>query len=939
MPYYWGFAALLAYSVLQLPWVAANPTLDFPVNAQVPPVARALQPYIFVFSESTFTSTDGPLSYRISEQPTWLQLISGTRTFSGTPGLEDVGAASFELVAADNKGSTSTNVTLVTLAMSDLAVVQPVLPQLAKAGPTSGPASLLLHPLQEFTLGIDAGTFTNTNSNTEFYAVSANNTPLPNWVQFDSSSLAFSGTSPPLVSSTAAPQIYGIKLVASDVVGFSEASIDFQLVVGYHILTSTDQYQAINIVPGEQFSSTEFRNSLTLDGRIVGDSDITSVISDGPNWSHLNASSVCLRGIPPADAKSASVTIIVSDIYGDVLNIMVELIVASESSSLFAGTISDASAIAGDPFSYTIKASLLSSNEVHLSADLGSASAWLHFSPQNRTFYGTVPKKSPAVSETITLTATEGNSSQSKSFVIHISSQLHISSSSVKPTVSTKTSSLGSMTATSFATSQPGPEGSIRSNSNNIKIILATVLPSVLVILIVCLIICRVRRRARRNQQRNTIPPVAIVTPEVGHTSTADLLEVHPVPRTPERSPRRSNPSLPPQIALPWAPDSMRTSKNRMSKRSRAATPASLDSTWSDFVVAETDSGLERSSRSVRPVNAVRSLSQDDVSSQQEGTPSYTCKRSRISTPPLRQEPVMKRSSNRYSTMSMLSPGLPQRLSGAGHGAGGTPPPTFSEGRSSWQTTMGTIPALGSKRSTVVLNDFPSPPHDKNSQAVAKVLQARSPNRPPQATLRLVRNDSTRSSGLQKWYTDRARDRLEGSARFSSASSRPSSSSRVLWEDSVGGKVLSPPPVSDNESANGHNQQSLSGLARARRTASNHQFRGQYSYIRTPSKLRRDVSTTSSGQFDSAISTNSWEDDNLIEEATEESVKQWQRTATGSTPYRLPFEAVPASPQGAASLSVEPHRWRLTDNRNSINKADRQTKRPEKSKQGSLAFV
>lgn len=939
MPYHRVIAALLAYTVLQLPWAAANPALEFPVNAQVPPVARVSEPYIFVFSESTFTSTDSPLTYRLSDQPTWLQLISGTRKFSGTPGPEDVGAASFELVAADNKGSTSTNVTFVVLAMSELEVGQPVLPQLAKFGPTSSPASLLLHPLQEFTLSFDAGTFTNTNSNTEFYAVSANNTPLPNWVQFDSSSLAFSGTSPPLVSSTAAPQIYGIKLVATDVVGFSEASIDFQLVVGYHILTSTDQYQAINIVSGVKFSSIEFRNSLTLDSHVVADSDIVSVISDGPEWSQLDVRSISLRGIPPADVKSTNITIRVSDTYGDIFNIIVELIAASKSSSLFTGTISDASATAGDPFSYTINASLLSSNEVHLSADLGSASAWLHFSPQNRTFYGAVPKKSPTIPEIITLTATEGNLSQSKSFVIHISSQpIQISSSSVKPTFSTKTSSRGSIIATSSATSQPGPEGLIKPKSKTVKIILATVLPSALIFLVVCLIICKVRRRARRSQQRNSISPVAIVTPEIRNASTADLLEVYPVPRTPERGPRRSNPSLPPQIALPWAPDSMRTSKNRMSKR-LATTPASLNSTWSDFIVAETDSGLERIPRSTRPVNTVGSFSQDEVPSLQEARPSYRRKRSSNSTPPMRQEPALRRSSNRYSTMSMLAPGLPQRLGGAGHGTGGTPPPTFGEGRSSWQTTKGTIPALESNRSTVILNDFPSPPREKNSQAVTKILQARSPNRPPQATLRMVRNDSTRSSSLQKWYTDRARDRLEGSARFSSASSRPSSSSRVLWEDNAGGKVLSPTPRSHIETANGNSQRSLSGLARARRTASIQQFKGQCFNVQMPSKLRRDVSTTSSGQFDSAVSANSWEHDDSIEGATEESLRQLQRTDTGSTSCRPRFEAVPASSQGAAPPSVEPLRWRLADDRNPVNEADRQTKTPEKSEQGSLAFV
>ena len=938
MPYCWGFAALLACWLLRFPWVGAIPSLEFPVNAQVPPVARTSQPCVFVFSDSTFTSTDGLISYTLSEQPTWLQLISGTRTFSGTPEPQDAGAASFNLVATDSSGSTSTSVTFIVVTTSGLGVAQPVLPQLAKAGPISGPASLLLRPLQGFTFSFDAGTFTNTNADTEFYAVSANNTPLPNWVQFDSSSLGFSGRSPPLVSSTAAPQLYGIKLVASDVVGFSEATIDFQLVVGYHILTSTDAFQAINISPGEDFSSTEFRNSLTLDSQTIADSDIISVTSNAPEWLRLDSRTISLRGTPPADVKSSNVTIIVLDVYGDDLNLLVELIIEPHYVAFFTGTLPDANATAGDFFTYTIHANLLSSKLVQISADLGSASTWLQFSPDNLTLQGNVPRKVLAGPQTITLTVTQGGTSESKSFVIHVASPLHTSSSSTRSALSTKTSKPSTTEVKGSATSQPSPEGSLIPKSNTIKIILATVLPALLIVLTICLILCWRRRRQRQRQRRSSTSQEAMVTPEVRHTPTPEVVELPPVPITPQGDPRRSTPSRPPQIALPWAPDSMRISKNRMSRRLRATPAASFDSSWGDFIVAETGSALARPLRQMRAIHAVENVLQDEVPSLREVTPNYSRKRSTRSTQPKRQASVSKRSSKRYSTMSIVSPGLAQRLSGAGHGAGGAPPPVSSEARSSWQITMGTTLGLESKRSTVVLNDFPSPPRETCGRDATTVIQTRSPNRPPQYTLRMVQNDSTRSSGLQKWYTDRARDRLEGSARFSSASSRPSSSSRVLWEDSLGGRAMSATLFSDNESSNRNTQQASSGLARGR-TTSIQRLGGPSSYIRTPSKLRRDVSTASSGQFDSAMSVDSWEDENFIEEESEEGIRQWQRSEAGDISPRPLFEAVPAPPQGVASPIIQPRRWRLADNRNPISLADRQTRSSEMSGQGSSAFV
>lgn len=938
MHYRWGFAALLAFWLSLLPGVEANPNLQFPVNAQVPPVARTSQSYIFVFSDSTFTSTDGLISYTLSGEPTWLQLISGTRTFSGTPGPQDAGAARFSLVATDSSGSTSASVTFVVVATSGLEVGQPVLPQLAKAGSISGPASLLLHPLQFFTFRFDAETFSNTNANTKFYAVSANNTPLPNWVQFDSSNLEFSGTSPQLVSSTATPQLYGIKLVASDVVGFSEATIDFQFVVGYHILTATDVFEAINTSPGKEFSSTEFRDGMTLDGQDVADSDIVSVTSNGPEWVSLDASTISLHGTPPANEVSTNITIIVLDVYGDELKLLVELTTEIDHSALFTGMLPDANTVAGEYFAYTIAANLLRDKQVQISTELGSASTWLGFSPESLTLHGKVPKQIQAGPVTITLTATEGNLSESKPFVINITPPLHTSSSSTRPASSTTMLRPSSPDSTASATSQSSPEGLLMPKGNTVRIILATVLPAFLIVLIICLILCWRRRRTKQRERHISTSQEAAVVPEARHTPTPEVVEVPPIPTTLERSPR-SIPSRPPQIELPWAPDSMRTSKNKMSRRLRATAAPSFDSTWGNFIVTDTGSVLTRPLGSIQALNATENVSQDEVPSLREVAPNYSRKGSTRSTQPTRQISVPKRSSKRYSTMSIVSPGLPQRLSGAGHGAGGAPSPVFNELRSSWQTIMGTIPGLESKRSTVILNDFPSPPHDTNGRGATSVLQSRSPNRPPQSTLRMVRNDSTRSSGLQKWYTDRARDQLEGSARFSSASSRPSSSSRVLWEDSLGGRRISATLSSDDESSKNRNtQQAAFGIAR-RRTTSNLRLAGPSSYVRTPSKLRRDVSTASSGQFDSVMSAELWEDEDLIEEENEDGIRQWQRSEAGEISPRLPVEAVPTSQQGAASPIEQPRRWRLTDSENPVSLAEKHKKRSGTSEQGSLAFV
>src|SRR5579862_1073208 len=79
--------------------VEAVPRATFPINAQVPPVARVSEPFSFSFSASTFSSDIPILNYTLSNAPAWLRLDGGNRVFSGTPRLDDVGPVTVQLTA------------------------------------------------------------------------------------------------------------------------------------------------------------------------------------------------------------------------------------------------------------------------------------------------------------------------------------------------------------------------------------------------------------------------------------------------------------------------------------------------------------------------------------------------------------------------------------------------------------------------------------------------------------------------------------------------------------------------------------------------------------------------------------------------------------------------------------------------------------------------
>ncbi|KPJ95317.1 MAG: hypothetical protein AMJ53_02975, partial [Gammaproteobacteria bacterium SG8_11] len=114
-----GLPASVQYTVNIAPQPDA-PVVSNPIATQQPPPPSARQgsPYSFQFASDTFTDTDGDaLSYTAQLQggaswPTWLSFDGPNRTFSGTPGNDDVTVTPLiiEVIANDNgNGGTATN--------------------------------------------------------------------------------------------------------------------------------------------------------------------------------------------------------------------------------------------------------------------------------------------------------------------------------------------------------------------------------------------------------------------------------------------------------------------------------------------------------------------------------------------------------------------------------------------------------------------------------------------------------------------------------------------------------------------------------------------------------------------------------------------------------------------------------------------------------------
>lgn len=407
---------LLAFSVS----VDGTPSINLPINAQVPPVARPNEAYSFVFSDSTFSWAGDSIEYSLTNYSGWLQLDSSSRVFSGTPGSPDTGSIAVSLVATDDTGSSSMSVTFVVSADPGPGLGTPVAEQLPAFGPAPSPDTLSLAPSSALSLSFSPATFTNTNTNTVYYAICANNTPLPSWVNFHPSSLGFSGTTPSSTSPSELPQAFRIQLIASNVLGFAEAVASFQLVITSHLLTFGNSLHVINVTNGALVNYPSLQRDLTLDGQPADSADIRQVAASTPPWMSFNSSTLTLSGTPPANSSSQNFTVTASDVYEDSASTVVLIQVVGNPTSSFAGPLATVNATIGANFTYDLSTELVQNTTTDVAVKLGAASVWLKFDSSSLELQGYIPADLKPQSVQVIVTITQGSQSQSQNLTINI---------------------------------------------------------------------------------------------------------------------------------------------------------------------------------------------------------------------------------------------------------------------------------------------------------------------------------------------------------------------------------------------------------------------------------------------------------------------------------------------------------------------------------------
>ena len=523
--------------------VTAAPSISLPVNAQVPPVARTGKQFSFTFTGATFSSSGGDLVYATSNSPGWLDFDNDTRTFSGTPTTEDAGSCEFSIVARDNFGSTSMPVTLVVSESPGPGLGTSVEDQLITQNGFSSPETLLIPHSSPVSLTFSPDTFTNTNSSTVYYAMSADHSPLPSWIHFSPNNLSFSGETPSATSDVELPQTYPLEITASDVTGFAGAIIYFQIIVERRFFTFTKSLHLINVTSDLDFTYMGLQGDLSLDGQIANSTEVANITTNGaPPWLSLDPETFQIAGTPPKNVPRQNFTVSATDTSGDTTNTTVLILSNSANTSVLLTALGTYTAKAGCQFQYDFHMALISAN-ADLSVSLGTASSWLEFDVSSLKLKGQVPSHAPPQTYAINVTASEGSQKQTET--------LSITVVTTNPT-DASTSACPTAVAPMASTTALGSGSMISKNKRWIALIV--VLP-VVVAMIALFLFAFFRRRRRRwhdvwetessTSSKGPVSPILEVKePAEENVKMSGALE-------PGQNKRSSKMSLPPTIDVP----------------------------------------------------------------------------------------------------------------------------------------------------------------------------------------------------------------------------------------------------------------------------------------------------------------------------------------------------------------------------------------------------
>ncbi|KAJ7252737.1 hypothetical protein B0H12DRAFT_1017852 [Mycena haematopus] len=310
------------FYVLFLARAVFSVSLDIPIDEQLVLIARIGQPYSWSFSAATCTSITADIGYRVSSLPSWLSFDPSTRTLFGTPAARDEGNPLITVTAHDSESSVSSSFTLCVTPYPPPTLHTSVADQFYDGNPSLSSVFLLsphsaletLNPALRiplswsFSIGFAPDTFEAENS-LFYYALQADGSPLPEWMQFNPNILTLNGVVPHN-DSLQSPSVFSLVLYGSDQEGYSAQRQPFDIVIAAHDLGQQTPTPTINVTQSTPFNFSLASDDLTgifIDVKqpiTLPNISFLSIDTSSCDWVAFDSESRMLSGNPPSDLET-----------------------------------------------------------------------------------------------------------------------------------------------------------------------------------------------------------------------------------------------------------------------------------------------------------------------------------------------------------------------------------------------------------------------------------------------------------------------------------------------------------------------------------------------------------------------------------------------------------------------------------------------------------
>lgn len=389
----------IALALASLVFAGPPPTLHYPLQSQLPPVARVNSPFRWSLLPDTFLS-GASLAYSAQDMPDWLSFDANSLTFSGLPSRQDIGNnyVVVQANASDNAIGTRSGFHCLVVDSNDDApvVTAPIAQQLSDGRAVFSSSylqtdgSIRIPPRWSFSIGFQQYTVTDPDGSEIYYtAYRAGTTSLPSWMTFDNTTVTFDGLAPSNENN------FEIVLHASDYYGYSDVAQSFRIVIGSHSFVLVDPLPQINATARDQISYNIPISGLRLDGNSVSAANITDVSVDLSNNTYLSydASSRTISGTLPSELPNTGdleLPVTFTSAYNNTLIANITLNIIPQ---LFASNaLPSYNITGGKPFTGDLSQYLISSSASYTAAFTpSSASQWLRFDNGTRKLTGTPP--------------------------------------------------------------------------------------------------------------------------------------------------------------------------------------------------------------------------------------------------------------------------------------------------------------------------------------------------------------------------------------------------------------------------------------------------------------------------------------------------------------------------------------------------------------------